>query len=139
MSDTPATSDTAMPEPDPTPNATGQNDSADAEAVPRPQPMTHADHTESATETDHLWPQQWTFLPPVGSIVTDVGVTFSLAPAALTDRPLRVRCTACPWEDTALHAEAVDAIRVHALRHIVDPRARIAHLPDWLPWLKGRR
>ncbi len=141
-----------MPETSPDQNPTGQTRPAPA-WWSRLHSPTDPDHDETVTvETSPAedvaqldtpaaeWPEGWAVVPPVGSIVTDVGVTFSLAPASLTDRPMRVRCTSCDWDETAPQSEAVDAVRVHALRHIADPRPRIAHLPSWLqPRLKGRR
>ncbi len=98
-------------------------------------------HTSDITSTSPaMWPELWTITPAVGAVVTDVGVTFSLAPAALAEHPITVRCTSCDWDITAPQPEAADAIRVHALRHIADPRPRISHLPSWLqPRPKGRR
>ncbi|MCE0534694.1 hypothetical protein LWF15_04160 [Kineosporia rhizophila] len=153
MSENPATPGTAMPEPSHDQNPTGQTSPAPA-WWSRFHSPTNPDHNESATDetdpaddlllpespTPAVWPEGWAVVPPVGSIVTDVGVTFSLAPISLTDRPVRVQCTSCDWDDTAPQPQAVDAIRVHALRHIADPRPRIAHPPGWLhPRLKGRR
>jgi hypothetical protein len=147
-----------MPEPDPNQNPTGQTTPAPAwwsrlHSSTQPE---HPDHSASQTEpntttgadtgpdspTDNgpaIWPEGWSVIPPVGSIATDVGVTFSLAPESLTDRPLLVRCTSCDWDATAPHRQAVDLVRVHALRHIANPHPRIEHLPSWLPWLKGHR
>ncbi|MCE0536986.1 hypothetical protein LWF15_15900 [Kineosporia rhizophila] len=157
MSENPATPGTAMPEPSPDQNAAGET-SPSSGWWSRFHSPTDPDHDETVTdETDPaddvalpdaptsappraVWPEGWAVVPPVGSIVTDVGVTFSLAPASPTDRPMRVRCTSCDWDKTAPQPQAVDAVRVHALRHIADPRPRIAHLPSWLqPRLKGRR
>ncbi|GAA3604349.1 hypothetical protein GCM10022223_19980 [Kineosporia mesophila] len=119
--------DTADSPEDPTAPATEPDSTADSGPVTFPDivPVT--------------WPTDWSVIHPVGSIVTDVGVTFSLAPESLTDRPLMVRCTSCDWDATAPYPQAVDLVRVHALRHIADPRPRIEHLPSWLPWLKGHR
>ncbi|GLY27433.1 hypothetical protein Kisp02_07980 [Kineosporia sp. NBRC 101731] len=87
-----------------------------------------------------MWPERWRITPAVGAIVTDAGVTFSLAPASPNDHPIRVRCTSCDWDTTGPQPETVDAVRVHALRHIADPTPRISHFPAWLlPRLKGHR
>ncbi len=107
-----------MPEPSPDQNAAGET-SPSSGWWSRFHSPTDPDHDETVTdETDPaddvalpdaptsappraVWPEGWAVVPPVGSIVTDVGVTFSLAPASPTDRPMRVRCTSCDWDKTA--------------------------------------
>jgi hypothetical protein len=78
-------------------------------------------------------------LPPAGAVVTDTGLTFSIAPVKPLSIPLRLRCTSGPWQATVT---GPDEIRRgsdrHALAHEVNPEPFIAHLPSWLLIRKGR-
>jgi len=56
---------------------------------------------------------------PVGAIVTDSLHAFAVEPVDVTAMPVRVRCSACPWQATAtgLDAATAEATR-HALAHL---------------------
>lgn len=82
-----------MPEPSPAQNASGQTDPApawwsrlhsptdpshDDSATPETNPTT--DVTPSTAPAPALWPDGWTVVPPVGSILTDVASRSSWLP-----------------------------------------------------------
>jgi len=73
-------------------------------------------------------------IPPVGAVVTETGVTFSIAPVNPLAQPFRLRCTSCPWQATVTGADQIarEAGR-HADAHEIDPRPFLAHLPAWRP------
>jgi hypothetical protein len=77
-------------------------------------------------------------IAPVGAVVTETGLTFSIAPVNLLAQPFRLRCTSCPWQATVTGSDQIrEQTDRHALAHEVDPRPFIAHLPAWLLRRKG--
>jgi len=77
---------------------------------------------------------------PVGAVVNDGGLVFALTPEDLTTHPVRVQCTACPWEATFPTRDVADALQAHALHHAGDRSTPITDRPAWLtPRRKGTR
>jgi hypothetical protein len=88
---------------------------------------------------ERIYGRMPSMLPPVGSVVTDTGLTFSLAPVNPLTVPLRLRCTSCPWQATVAGPDEIrEQSDRHALAHEINPEPFIAHLPAWLQWWKGR-
>lgn len=65
-------------------------------------------------------PASLAVVAPVGAVVTETGLTFTVEPVNPAAMPHRVRCGHCPWQTTGDLAAVVTAVRRHALAHEQD-------------------
>jgi hypothetical protein len=73
-----------------------------------------------------------------GAVVTDTGLTFSIAPVNPLAQPFRLRCTSCPWQATVTGPNEIrQQTDRHAGAHELNPTPSITHRPGWIRRRKG--